>query len=98
MVFMCVLYSIMLHRLWKTGPVGRASAESIRNKKRVVKVRNFFFKNHFLVCIGDIIHIQNLDALYIVQFSACHGRCISIRPLLASNTCDNGIESVETLC
>ena len=38
MGLMCVLYSIMLHRLWKTGPVGRASAESIRNKKRVIKV------------------------------------------------------------
>ena len=58
-------------------------------------------KNHLLVCLGDnliLIHIQNLDAFFIVQFSACHGRCISICPLLASNTCDNGIESVETLC
>ena len=100
MVFMCVLYSIMLLRLWKTGPVGRASAESIRNKKRVVKVRNFFHKKSIfsLLIILILIHIQNLDAFFIVQFSACHGRCISICHLLASNTCDNGIESVETLC
>ena len=28
----------MLRRLWRQGPAGQASAESIRNKKRVVKM------------------------------------------------------------
>ena len=28
----------MLRRLWKQGPGGHASAESIRNKKRVIKM------------------------------------------------------------
>jgi len=32
------LYSIMLHRLWNQQPGGRASAESIKNKKRVIKL------------------------------------------------------------
>ncbi len=32
------LYSVMLHRLWNTAPGGRASAESIKNKKRVIKM------------------------------------------------------------
>ena len=32
------MYSIMLRRLWRQGPAGQASAESIRNKKRVVKM------------------------------------------------------------
>ena len=32
------MYSVMLRRLWKQGPGGHASAESIRNKKRVIKM------------------------------------------------------------
>ena len=32
------MYSVMLTRLWKQAPGGHASAESIRNKKRVIKM------------------------------------------------------------
>ena len=32
------LYSVMLYRLWNQAPGGRASAESIKNKKRVIRM------------------------------------------------------------
>ncbi len=38
LALICGLYSVMLNRLWKQAPGGRASAESIKNKKRVVKM------------------------------------------------------------
>ena len=38
LLLICGMYSIMLRRLWRQGPAGQASAESIRNKKRVVKM------------------------------------------------------------
>jgi len=38
LVLICGLYSVMLHRLWTQRPGGRASAESIKNKKRVIKL------------------------------------------------------------
>ena len=38
LALICGLYSVMLHRLWTQRPGGRASAESIRNKKRVIKL------------------------------------------------------------
>jgi len=38
LILIIILYTIMLNRLWKQGPGGHASAESIRNKKRVVKM------------------------------------------------------------
>eukprot|EP00095_Tigriopus_kingsejongensis_P000724 maker-scaffold338_size202645-snap-gene-1.15 protein:Tk00724 transcript:maker-scaffold338_size202645-snap-gene-1.15-mRNA-1 annotation:"allatostatin a receptor" len=38
LLLICGLYSVMLHRLWNQAPGGRASAESIRNKKRVIKM------------------------------------------------------------
>ncbi len=38
LLLIIVLYSVMLHRLWNTAPGGRASAESIKNKKRVIRM------------------------------------------------------------
>lgn len=38
LVLICGLYSVMIHRLWNQAPGGRASAESIKNKKRVIKL------------------------------------------------------------
>ncbi|TRY69146.1 hypothetical protein TCAL_09735 [Tigriopus californicus] len=38
LLLICGLYSVMLHRLWNQAPGGRASAESIKNKKRVIKM------------------------------------------------------------
>ena len=38
LLLICGMYSVMLRRLWAHGPGGHASAESIRNKKRVIKM------------------------------------------------------------
>ena len=38
LLLICGMYSIMLRRLWTQAPGGHASAESIRNKKRVIKM------------------------------------------------------------
>jgi len=38
LLLICGMYSVMLRRLWRQAPGGHASAESIRNKKRVIKM------------------------------------------------------------
>ncbi len=40
LLLICGLYSVMLHRLWTQGAPGggHASAESVKNKKRVIKM------------------------------------------------------------
>ena len=100
MVFMCVLYSIMLHRLWKTGPVGRASAESIRNKKRVVKVHILYMRNYrdtypmfFNLSVTDNILFMNIPFQL-----ACYGCCLFVCHMLATNSRHYGVESIESLC
>ena len=38
LLLICGMYSVMLRRLWRQAPGGHASAESIRNKKRVIRM------------------------------------------------------------
>lgn len=91
LLLICGMYSIMLRRLWRQGPAGQASAESIRNKKRVVKmvlVVIVIFALSWLP-IQVVLVLRSLDMFPISPFSV--GIQIFSNLLSYGNSCVNPI-------
>ena len=85
------LYSIMLCRLWNQAPGGRASAESIKNKKRVIKMV-LIVVVIFALCWLPIHIILVLKAMKLMPLTPVTITMQIISHILAySNSCVNPI-------